>query len=175
MFKQCRVVTRLPKTRSGKTLRGTMRRIADGQEYTIPPTIDDPVILDEIIQALTSRPEQLRLLNLPWRADRQERSLGVLRRLAVEAPGAWVGEENRDARERVEHVSELGALGGFRWSSLGLERWGTLVSLHRRPRDVPLRSFDTCAERVWRDVGLSWVPWAGSAGRPWVWNGGAPW
>src|SRR5207247_6212653 len=46
------VVERLPKTRSGKILRGTMRRIADGLEYTTPPTIDDPAILDEIHDAL---------------------------------------------------------------------------------------------------------------------------
>ena len=46
------VVERLPKTRSGKILRGTMRRIADGDEYTIPATIDDPAILDEIASAL---------------------------------------------------------------------------------------------------------------------------
>ena len=44
--------TRLPKTRSGKILRGTMRRIADSEEYTIPATIDDPAILDEIAVAL---------------------------------------------------------------------------------------------------------------------------
>ncbi len=47
-FKQAVVVDRLPKTRSGKVLRGTMRKIADSVEVRIPPTIDDPVILDEI-------------------------------------------------------------------------------------------------------------------------------
>jgi propionyl-CoA synthetase len=47
-FKQAVVVKRLPKTRSGKILRGTLRKIADGQEYSVPPTIDDPAILDEI-------------------------------------------------------------------------------------------------------------------------------
>jgi len=46
------VVQRLPKTRSGKILRGTMVKIADGQSYTTPATIDDPVILDEITVAL---------------------------------------------------------------------------------------------------------------------------
>jgi propionyl-CoA synthetase len=51
-FKQAAVVARLPKTRSGKILRATMRRIADGQEYSVPATIDDPAILDEIIQTL---------------------------------------------------------------------------------------------------------------------------
>jgi len=47
-FKKATVVKRLPKTRSGKILRGTMRKIADGEEFKIPSTIDDPVILQEI-------------------------------------------------------------------------------------------------------------------------------
>jgi propionyl-CoA synthetase len=47
-FKVATVVKRLPKTRSGKILRGTVKKIADGVDYRIPPTIDDPVILDEI-------------------------------------------------------------------------------------------------------------------------------
>jgi len=51
-FKTCTVVQRLPKTRSGKILRGTMRSIADGSEWKMPATIDDPVILDEITVAL---------------------------------------------------------------------------------------------------------------------------
>jgi len=51
-FKTATVVARLPKTRSGKILRGTIKKIADGQDYTIPATIDDPVILDEITEAL---------------------------------------------------------------------------------------------------------------------------
>ncbi|MCH2172134.1 propionyl-CoA synthetase [Myxococcota bacterium] len=51
-FKQAAVVDRLPKTRSGKILRGTMRRIADSETYRTPPTIDDPAILEEITQAL---------------------------------------------------------------------------------------------------------------------------
>ena len=46
------VAERLPKTRSGKVLRGTMRRIADGDPWTMPATIDDPAILDEIEAAL---------------------------------------------------------------------------------------------------------------------------
>ncbi len=53
-FKTATVVQRLPKTRSGKILRGTMKKIADGIDYHVPPTIDDPVILDEITTALTS-------------------------------------------------------------------------------------------------------------------------
>jgi propionyl-CoA synthetase len=51
-FKTATVVNRLPKTRSGKILRGTMQKIADGQEYKIPATIDDPAVLDEIAIAL---------------------------------------------------------------------------------------------------------------------------
>ncbi len=51
-FKQATVVKRLPKTRSGKILRGTMKKIADGEDYKAPATIDDPVILDEITDAL---------------------------------------------------------------------------------------------------------------------------
>jgi len=43
---------RLPKTRSGKVLRGTMRQIADGEEPRVPPTIDDPAILEEIREVL---------------------------------------------------------------------------------------------------------------------------
>jgi propionyl-CoA synthetase len=53
-FKTAIVVDRLPKTRSGKTLRGTMRKIADGEEWKMPATIDDPTILIEIEQALSA-------------------------------------------------------------------------------------------------------------------------
>jgi propionyl-CoA synthetase len=49
------IVPRLPKTRSGKILRGTMRKIADGEEWKMPATIDDPAILDEITQALRTK------------------------------------------------------------------------------------------------------------------------
>lgn len=51
-FKNATVVKRLPKTRSGKILRGTMASIADGKEYKTPATIDDPAILDEIAESL---------------------------------------------------------------------------------------------------------------------------
>ncbi|OYX40890.1 MAG: propionyl-CoA synthetase [Rhodobacterales bacterium 32-67-9] len=53
-FKLACVVDRLPKTRSGKILRGTMVKIADGESFKAPATIDDPVILDEIAVALRS-------------------------------------------------------------------------------------------------------------------------
>jgi propionyl-CoA synthetase len=52
-FKSATVVKRLPKTRSGKILRGTMQKIADGLEYKTPATIDDPTILAEITDALS--------------------------------------------------------------------------------------------------------------------------
>jgi propionyl-CoA synthetase len=51
-FKAALVVDRLPKTRSGKILRGTMRAIADGEDYRMPATIDDPAILPEIAECL---------------------------------------------------------------------------------------------------------------------------
>ena len=51
-FKLATIVKRLPKTRSGKILRGTVKKIADGAEYRVPPTIDDPAILDEITESL---------------------------------------------------------------------------------------------------------------------------
>ena len=53
-FKLAAVVKRLPKTRSGKILRGTMKKIADGDEWKMPATIDDPAILDEITGSLQS-------------------------------------------------------------------------------------------------------------------------
>lgn len=53
-FKTVVIVERLPKTRSGKILRGTMKAIADGKDYRLPATIDDPAILDEIASALAA-------------------------------------------------------------------------------------------------------------------------
>jgi propionyl-CoA synthetase len=51
-FKTVMTVKRLPKTRSGKILRGTMRQIADGEPWKMPATIDDPAILDEIAEVM---------------------------------------------------------------------------------------------------------------------------
>jgi propionyl-CoA synthetase len=47
-FKVATVVNRLPKTRSGKIVRGTIKKMADGAEYRIPPTIEDATVIDEI-------------------------------------------------------------------------------------------------------------------------------
>ena len=54
-FKIAITVNRLPKTRSGKILRGTMKKIADGDEWSMPATIDDPAVLDEIARALEGK------------------------------------------------------------------------------------------------------------------------
>ena len=59
-FKVVIVIKRLPKTRSGKILRGTIRKIADNVDYKVPPTIDDPVILTEIKEDLIKN----RILNI---------------------------------------------------------------------------------------------------------------
>jgi len=53
-FRDAVVVERLPKTRSGKILRGTIAKMADGEPWKMPATIDDPAILDEIATALKS-------------------------------------------------------------------------------------------------------------------------
>jgi propionyl-CoA synthetase len=54
-FKLTITIARLPKTRSGKILRGTMKKIADGESWTMPATIDDPAVLDEIGHALKAK------------------------------------------------------------------------------------------------------------------------
>ena len=54
-FKLAIAVARLPKTRSGKILRGTMKKIADGEAWTMPATIDDPAILEEVGGALQAK------------------------------------------------------------------------------------------------------------------------
>ena len=54
-FKLAITVGRLPKTRSGKILRGTIKKIADGETWTMPATIDDPAVLDEIGGALKDK------------------------------------------------------------------------------------------------------------------------
>ena len=51
-FKLAITVGRLPKTRSGKILRASIRKIADGEQFTVPPTIEDPAALDEVRGAL---------------------------------------------------------------------------------------------------------------------------
>jgi propionyl-CoA synthetase len=54
-FKTAVVVARLPKTRSGKILRGTMKKIADRKPWAVPATIEDPAALDDIAAALKAR------------------------------------------------------------------------------------------------------------------------
>ncbi len=54
VFKKAVIISSLPKTRSGKILRGTMRKIADCEEYRVPATIEDPLVLDEVRNAMRS-------------------------------------------------------------------------------------------------------------------------
>jgi len=54
-FKTAMTVSRLPKTRSGKILRGTIKKIVDGQSYNLPPTLEDPAALSDIETAVESR------------------------------------------------------------------------------------------------------------------------
>ena len=54
-FKMVVTIKRLPKTRSGKILRGTMQKIADNEPWKMPATIDDPAIMDEITASLKER------------------------------------------------------------------------------------------------------------------------
>ena len=58
-YRETLVVERLPKTRSGKILRGTLRKIADGEAYQAPSTIDDPTVLKEIEEAF-GKPDRRR-------------------------------------------------------------------------------------------------------------------
>ena len=53
-FRNVLIVNRLPKTRSGKVLRRTLRNIVDGEDYVMPATIDDPAILEEITAQLAA-------------------------------------------------------------------------------------------------------------------------
>ena len=54
-FRTCHVVGRLPKTRSGKILRGTMKKIADGDDWTVPATVEDPAVFGEIAEVLAEQ------------------------------------------------------------------------------------------------------------------------
>ncbi|HYC24846.1 MAG TPA: hypothetical protein VEC58_02320, partial [Roseiarcus sp.] len=69
-FKRALVVNRLPKTRSGKILRGVMKKIADGEAWTTPATIDDQAVLHEIAVALGKSPEPTNMAAPNARADR---------------------------------------------------------------------------------------------------------
>ena len=53
-FRDVTILDRLPKTRSGKILRKTIRQIVDGEEYSVPPTIEDPTVLDDLKRALSA-------------------------------------------------------------------------------------------------------------------------
>jgi propionyl-CoA synthetase len=59
-FHAVEVVPKLPKTRSGKILRGTMHAIADGRDFMVPSTIEDASALDAVAAAITGRPASAR-------------------------------------------------------------------------------------------------------------------
>ena len=65
-FKTATVVKRLPKTRSGKILRGTIQKIADNKDYKVPATIDDPTILGEMEEALEKLGYGKEVTAYPW-------------------------------------------------------------------------------------------------------------
>jgi propionyl-CoA synthetase len=64
-FKRVVVVQRLPKTRSGKILRGSIRKIADGAEFSVPATIEDPSVIPEIQEALAAPPPDPHTVTTP--------------------------------------------------------------------------------------------------------------
>jgi hypothetical protein len=78
-FKTVMVVKRLPKTRSGKILRGTMQKIADGEAWKMPATIDDPAILDEISEVLAKRGIKARAIDLACRPSSMSRRFAEAR------------------------------------------------------------------------------------------------
>ena len=78
-FKIAIVVNRLPKTRSGKILRGTMKRIADGDPWTMPATIEDPAVLSEITAALQGRLSG-RILRQELRNEVRDRAFAIWQR-----------------------------------------------------------------------------------------------
>jgi propionyl-CoA synthetase len=58
-FRDVLILERLPKTRSGKILRKTMRQIVDGEPFTVPPTIEDITVLEDLTVALMAHPEAM--------------------------------------------------------------------------------------------------------------------
>ena len=59
-FRDVLVLERLPKTRSGKILRKTMRQIVDGEDFVVPPTIEDISVLEDLTVALVGHPEPMK-------------------------------------------------------------------------------------------------------------------
>jgi propionyl-CoA synthetase len=83
-FKIAITVPRLPKTRSGKILRGTMKKIADGEQWSMPATIDDPAILDEIGAALQSHN-----VGRPVETERGANAASPRSAAGTQSPGLW--------------------------------------------------------------------------------------
>ena len=94
-FKIAIVVKRLPKTRSGKTLRGTMKKIADDETWTMPATIDDPAILLEIAAALHRRLSRAESLLRELRNQVGNRAFAIWAE-RVQGGGSYFGDKWSD-------------------------------------------------------------------------------
>jgi len=102
-FKLAIVVSRLPKTRSGKILRGTMKKIADYDAWTMPATIDDPAILSEIAAALQRRSSRAESKLEELRNQVQNLAFAIWAR-RVQGGGSYSGDADSDwfaAREQL--------------------------------------------------------------------------
>jgi hypothetical protein len=108
-FKIAIVVKRLPKTRSGKTLRGTMKKIADDDAWTMPATIDDPAVLLEIAAALQRRLSRAESLLQDLRNEVGKRAFAIWAE-RVQAGGSYFGDASSDwfaARNQLGIPSDL--------------------------------------------------------------------
>ena len=107
-FKIAIVVNRLPKTRSGKILRGTMKKIADGETWQMPATIDDPTVLSEITAALQGRLSG-RILRQELRNEVRNRAFSILER-RIQGEESYFGAASSDwfaARDELGVPSDL--------------------------------------------------------------------
>ena len=127
-FKTVAIVQRLPKTRSGKILRGTMKSIADGKDYKVPATIDDPQILEEIaVGACRDRVRPARLgAALREGPDRLQRGLRALPAVRLPLAPALAGREigqrpfRHDGPDGVQDVGEQVGVPGLLAGQQGL-------------------------------------------------------
>ena len=154
-FKTAAVVQRLPKTRSGKILRGTMQKIADGDEWKMPATIDDPEILGEITGALRGVGYAGGGRGLGTRASRPDtsspsRSAGLFHLFSVAGQGRALRDRVSERDAGLGSAVRIGTRGDQRrWSGAhasGFSRPCTTVTLvmKRRALEKMLR------ERGWK-------------------------
>jgi len=108
-FKIALVVTRLPKTRSGKILRGTMKKIADYEVWTMPATIDDPLVLSEIAAALQRRLSRAESILQELRNEVGNLAFAIWEE-RVQSGGSYFGDASSDwlaARNQLGIPSDL--------------------------------------------------------------------